>query len=76
MPECFGYAGLPSKITHIIWRRHLAVFVCTHAVSPTMQVTEFIDMASGKGMSTGGQKTVVLGESFGAMLGIRLGQLR
>ncbi|CAN0422290.1 unnamed protein product [Pylaiella littoralis] len=33
-------------------------------------VTKFIDMTSGE------QKTVVLGESFGAMLGIRLGQLR
>lgn len=42
----------------------------------TMQVTEFIDMTSGKGTGSGEQKTVILGESFGAMLGIRLGQLR
>lgn len=41
-----------------------------------MQVTEFIDMTSGKGVISAEQKTVVLGESFGAMLGIRLGQLR
>ncbi|CAN0170567.1 unnamed protein product [Ectocarpus sp. 8 AP-2014] len=38
-------------------------------------VTQFVDVTSGEG---GGnqKKTVVLGESFGAMLGIRLGQLR
>ncbi|CAM9128034.1 unnamed protein product [Scytosiphon promiscuus] len=37
-------------------------------------VTEFIDVAAKK--QGGGQKVVILGESFGAMLGIRLGQLR
>ncbi|CAM9623563.1 unnamed protein product [Ectocarpus fasciculatus] len=38
-------------------------------------VTQFVDVTSEKG-SENEKKTVVLGESFGAMLGIRLGQLR
>jgi len=38
----------------------------------TFQVTEFVDMTSAEKNT----KTVILGESFGAMLGIRLGQLR
>lgn len=44
----------------------------------SLQVTEFVDLASGTGEGNGNskQKTVILGESFGAMLGIRLGQLR
>ena len=36
------------------------------------KVTEFIDLTSTEKKT----KTVILGESFGAMLGIRLGQLR
>ena len=40
------------------------------------QVTDFIDLAGGSGAGSEKQKTVILGESFGAMLGIRLGQLR
>ncbi|CAM9762041.1 unnamed protein product [Ectocarpus sp. 4 AP-2014] len=39
-------------------------------------VTQFVDVTSGKGGGNQKKKTVVLGESFGAMLGIRLGQLR
>eukprot|EP00752_Nemacystus_decipiens_P012922 g11436.t1 len=39
-------------------------------------VTDFIDLASAVGEGTEKRKTVILGESFGAMLGIRLGQLR
>lgn len=40
------------------------------------QVTDFVDLAGGSGAGSEKQKTVILGESFGAMLGIRLGQLR
>lgn len=42
----------------------------------SFQVTDFIDLAIGSGAGSEKQKTVILGESFGAMLGIRLGQLR
>lgn len=40
--------------------------------SNCFKVTEFVDMTSTEKKT----KTVILGESFGAMLGIRLGQLR
>ena len=39
-------------------------------------VTGFVDIAADDGGGRGGEKTVVLGESFGGMLGLRLGQLR
>ena len=40
-------------------------------------VTGFVDVVAGAGEGDGdGEKTVVLGESFGGMLGLRLGQLR